>query len=468
MDTVDPTPPKKPVSFGFQIKAKSTKPRADVSGGIFSAAQTEQPKDFVTSLDDNEITSTGAALPKKELVIPLQKVVKWRSTETPTGEAVKSDHGGTDNAAKTSPNTGSDENVLSLEERAVAALQNEAEKLLSNDPSKDQIDAIPILMQNRVPGYDDAVDDKEKYKRDVALRPDESTMEDYDNTRVEDFGAALLRGMGWNEGQAIGQSNKGLLQPIVAIPRPQRLGLGATRNKELKPDARGPKKYVKPGESRDRERKELVAAGTSQVRHMRGIDDKLVEKEDVSIKKDAYVVLLEGAHKGLCGKIRRFKGDRIEVELSLGSDANIKVYEDQLRAISREEYKSLKAQRGSRATSGSSKSGKHHLDTESQDHKRQRVVPWLTRNIRVRVISDKYMKGRYYNKKVRITNVLTPTTCECCTDDGKLLEGTVLFGFGADMRSPGVTVQVIAPFPTQSTTVAFTSAFMSLCFIFQY
>lgn len=195
-------------------------------------------------------------------------------------------------------------------------------------------------------GYDTAVDDKEKYKRDVALRPDESTMEDYDNTRVEDFGAALLRGMGWNEGQAIGQSNKGLLQPIVAIPRPQRLGLGATRNKELKPDARGPKKYVKPGESRDRERKELVAAGTSQVRHMRGIDDVLVEKEAVVIKKDAYVVLLRGAHKGLCGKIRGFKGDRIEVELSLGSDANVKVYEDELRAISRAEYKSLKTQRG--------------------------------------------------------------------------------------------------------------------------
>jgi hypothetical protein len=33
-------------------------------------------------------------------------------------------------------------------------------------------------------------------------------MEDYERIPVEEFGAALLRGMGWKEGQAIGRNKK--------------------------------------------------------------------------------------------------------------------------------------------------------------------------------------------------------------------------------------------------------------------
>ena len=33
------------------------------------------------------------------------------------------------------------------------------------------------------------------------------------------FGSALLRGMGWSEGAAIGKTNKGICEPIEYIPR---------------------------------------------------------------------------------------------------------------------------------------------------------------------------------------------------------------------------------------------------------
>ena len=38
----------------------------------------------------------------------------------------------------------------------------------------------------------------------------QSTDEDYAEMPISEFGKAMLRGMGWNEGKAIGKTNKGL------------------------------------------------------------------------------------------------------------------------------------------------------------------------------------------------------------------------------------------------------------------
>ncbi|KAH6663657.1 DExH-box splicing factor binding site-domain-containing protein [Halenospora varia] len=67
------------------------------------------------------------------------------------------------------------------------------------------------------------VSEQDAYKRAIALAPDVSTLEDYERVPVEEFGAALLRGMGWK-----GEKVKGAKE----VKRRQNLlGLGA---KELK------------------------------------------------------------------------------------------------------------------------------------------------------------------------------------------------------------------------------------------
>ncbi|EPY53573.1 splicing factor Cwf28 [Schizosaccharomyces cryophilus OY26] len=43
-----------------------------------------------------------------------------------------------------------------------------------------------------------AVNEREMYNRDVELLPNSSDLKDYTDIPVEDFGAAMLRGMGWN------------------------------------------------------------------------------------------------------------------------------------------------------------------------------------------------------------------------------------------------------------------------------
>lgn len=55
-----------------------------------------------------------------------------------------------------------------------------------------------------------AKDETEAFREDVKTRPDEATMEDYERVPVDQFGAALLRGLGWKEGEGIGRNRKNM------------------------------------------------------------------------------------------------------------------------------------------------------------------------------------------------------------------------------------------------------------------
>lgn len=92
-----------------------------------------------------------------------------------------------------------------------------------------------------------AVTEDDAYQQDVAELPDSSTMEDYERVPVSQFGAALLRGMGWKEGMAASKKNKGLVEPWLPQARPALLGIGA-KEKEVYDD--GSAKGKKGGKSR--------------------------------------------------------------------------------------------------------------------------------------------------------------------------------------------------------------------------
>ncbi|KAL3481660.1 DExH-box splicing factor binding site-domain-containing protein [Aspergillus californicus] len=72
----------------------------------------------------------------------------------------------------------------------------------------------------------------DSFRADIASRPESASLDQYNAIPVEDFGAALLRGMGWKDGQTVGKdygsskSNKSKT-PHVPARHPGFLGIGA-------------------------------------------------------------------------------------------------------------------------------------------------------------------------------------------------------------------------------------------------
>lgn len=76
---------------------------------------------------------------------------------------------------------------------------------------------LSILTESMGEGDDDKsnepkkvihVDETLAFRDDVENRPEETTMEEYEKIPVDEFGAALLRGLGWSEGEGIGRNRK--------------------------------------------------------------------------------------------------------------------------------------------------------------------------------------------------------------------------------------------------------------------
>ncbi|KAJ5232347.1 hypothetical protein N7468_005303 [Penicillium chermesinum] len=89
---------------------------------------------------------------------------------------------------------------------------------------------LVIGPSNRGDGETPRYDETSSFRMDFETRPESATLDQYNAIPVEEFGAALLRGMGWKDGQSAGRGNygseKGVKKPVVPR-RPGFLGIGA-------------------------------------------------------------------------------------------------------------------------------------------------------------------------------------------------------------------------------------------------
>ena len=85
------------------------------------------------------------------------------------------------------------------------------------------------------------VTEDEAFQQDVRGLPESSTLNDYTDMPVSEFGAAMLRGMGWT-GEGKGKKN---IQPWLPQSRPALLGIGA-KEKEVFDDGSKKKLFGKP------------------------------------------------------------------------------------------------------------------------------------------------------------------------------------------------------------------------------
>lgn len=123
-----------------------------------------------------------------------------------------------------------------------SAAQNDSEEVKKEEETDDQR-ALRAILASAASGGDGGIDgpqielipppsEDDAYKQDVEELPESATLDDYDRVPVSQFGAALLRGMGWKEGQAASRRGKGLAEPWLPQARPALLGIGA-KEKEV-------------------------------------------------------------------------------------------------------------------------------------------------------------------------------------------------------------------------------------------
>eukprot|EP00007_Cunea_sp_BSH-02190019_P006203 CAMPEP_0174231950 /NCGR_PEP_ID=MMETSP0417-20130205/2348_1 /TAXON_ID=242541 /ORGANISM="Mayorella sp, Strain BSH-02190019" /LENGTH=552 /DNA_ID=CAMNT_0015309919 /DNA_START=147 /DNA_END=1802 /DNA_ORIENTATION=+ len=257
----------------------------------------------------------------------------------------------------------------SLEEMAAADLLREAANGVGGEAAAAvKVHELPLLMRNRVPEVEEAEDEDERYRRDVAHRPEAPSLDAYDRVPIAEFGAALLRGMGWSDGECVGRNQNGLAEPIMFVKRHHRLGLGATP-KDVLPPAAG-KKYVRPGESREAPVEMEVARGEDgRVRHYRGLDEKLVRKKKLEVGCTVYVV--QGVHAGLDARVLslhegRSEGDRGAATVRFVSGESARVHRDHL-SLHRSDLERLHSKKGDRGSSSGSGSGSGSNSKHSRD-----------------------------------------------------------------------------------------------------
>ena len=112
------------------------------------------------------------------------------------------------------------------DELALEALMSDGTARKSNmilAPASAPDDVSNGINGNAGPG----ISEDDAFKADVSSRPDSASLDQYAAVPVEEFGAALLRGMGWKEGDVVGKRKDQIGKPRLVERRPALLGIGA-------------------------------------------------------------------------------------------------------------------------------------------------------------------------------------------------------------------------------------------------
>lgn len=319
-------------------------------------------------------------------------------------------------------------------------------------------------------------DDDIKYKRDLEHRAEDIGVdsESYVAVPISEFGAAMLRGMGWT-----GQDEKNKKSTENIAPRPHRLGLGATKLPSSMSDvakgsqhsgtATGKRHYARKGGSivdrahlekeEEEERKwkllqEEKRKKDLQVTLQVGSIVK-VRKEDGRVGKSRAKLVKVSGVPGLNQVLVRFEFDRHDTSVKKGDLVLVDRHEleespfqidsdsidnKKLKGTERSHRNDRKERSSSKRSRSRSRSfdrdsdkkykdrkrKKHddqkdrHLKEERKDHKydAKKMVkednrseqPWLIPNIRVRIISKKIASGKFFKEKGVVIDVLKKGT----------------------------------------------------------
>ncbi|KAL3942490.1 MAG: hypothetical protein SGARI_000254, partial [Bacillariaceae sp.] len=199
----------------------STKKKSKASAPSTSAFQDDEDEDHHHLHDQNVNTD----IPKEPLVIPLQPNTNDVKITLAEHVKAKEEQGAQQNGGSNDSSKGEDEDQAAIEalKREAAGGNAAAENEKS---SKMVIDGTTNTFQRN-----DTTETNEQFQEDLEKLPQDLSVESqvYKAVPIAEFGAAMLRGMGWTgASDNNGDSKKGGGIDPTTMPRPSRLGLGAT------------------------------------------------------------------------------------------------------------------------------------------------------------------------------------------------------------------------------------------------
>jgi G patch domain/KOW motif-containing protein len=369
--------------FGIVLKSNVLPKRQKLSdnqlasNGFLSEStkDTQRATDFVYSIAKNHIESSIKVKVNTPLVIPLAG-----------GETV---------------DEASAQEVISIEEKAVP--------LLSRHIGKEILECKT---------------DEERFRVDIKNRPDDMHVKSdiYEAVPVEQFGAALLRGMGWN-GAGNSDNNRNSSSSKNAINlRPFRLGLGAvdptgkapssSKEKEKKQAKNTPQPFLLP-------RKDGLLIGSfvisSKIQGLRSNRGRIIQLQGVP---GLAKVRIEFENTGEIIDVSKSSVSLISSQELLNNPLVFPI-QDVAESKEVEEKSSIAS-----VEENPSKKKEQKLEkSEKQLPKDQPpAVPWIREGIRVKLISKKVGNANSYLQKGTVIAVHQRGEGTVRFDNGQLLE----------------------------------------------
>eukprot|EP00897_Mesotaenium_endlicherianum_P004054 jgi/Mesen1/3677/ME000202S02766 len=353
--------PKPLTKFSFAMKAGPS--RGAQATGPVAKKRDEEVKDFVTGMGDEGLVSKDGAGSSRVKVIPKQENT-WQPYKKQKKHSLPGEE---------SP--GNPEDRFEMETVEAGPVEGVQYGLtLRKAPVNDEGEEHDVEL--KVANSFDP--EAQKLKEDLIELPDEADLDAYESMPVENFGEAMLKGMGWVKGKALGKNAKGLVEPVEYVPRQTRLGLGATP-KEIENN----KKFIKPGEKRGSKPTLVAPVGADgRVRHVKAISEGLVEHVRPGVQVGKTMEIVDGRHQGMRAVVLSVekqppdskRSDKATVRL-VRSDEEVVVRVQELADIGSakaEERGSARKEKGADAGRLHGRAGRERSQREGEEEHRSR------------------------------------------------------------------------------------------------
>ena len=351
------------------------------------------------------------------------------------------------------------------DEEALQALQAQAEEETINNESSRFKDAVIQASQ------DTFQRETQQFKADLETLPDALDSTEYaQRVPIADFGAAMLRGMGWKEPEQAKRSKKNATKDDDEImPRPHRLGLGAIPKMEdmpLQPGRMRRPDQVKQRARLEEQQKEYIAERERQraldkqrtlqngslVTLRNGTRAKIIQLVGVP-GLNMVKVWIENDHEASIVKRGEIAGlltrDELEhrpyhhaKELTTSKSMDISIKKDP-----NEDEKAQGRGKRSREDEEDSKQrnkgkpSKRPRDEESSSSRRK--ITWIIPNIRVRVVTEK-LGRKYFKEKGIVIDVTSKGATLRFDKSGRVLDRVPEHYLETALPKPGGKAIVLA------------------------